>query len=79
MLIPYAVITVGCTECNGGPSSPETELVTDDFAEASKLAQEISIALGALGDTFVVRLTDGAVVAKLETDDQYQNTWIETE
>lgn len=70
----YAVIEVGCTEC-WTTSSPDTRLVTDDFAKASAEARQDSEANGRQGDAFVIRLDDGAIVAYAGGD--FGDTWIE--
>ena len=73
----YAVIEVGCTECND-TCMPVTKLVTADFREASDLARDISKSLGRPGDGFVIRLSDGGIAARGDRDET-GDIWIENE
>lgn len=68
----YAVISVGCTECNE-TCGPAVSLVTTDFPRASSAAAEL--APGRQGDAFVIRLDDGAIVAYSGGD--WGDEWIE--
>lgn len=58
----YAVVEVGCTECNT-TSFPQVKFVIDDFELASDFARKSAQALGPSGDAFVLRLDDGKIVA----------------
>lgn len=71
----YAVIEVGCTECND-TCMPVTKLVTADFREASDLARHLAQSLGYQGDGFVIRLSDGAIAAH-DGEDETGHAWIE--
>lgn len=70
----YIVISVGCTECDT-TSSPTVILTTADRERASHEAREIADSSGRQGDAFVVRLSDGAIVA--HSGGSFGDEWIE--
>lgn len=71
----YIVISVGCTECNT-TSDPSVTLTTTDYKRASNEAREIADGSGSQGDAFVVRLSDGAIVA--HSGGRFGDEWIVT-
>lgn len=58
----YVVISVGCVECYGS-SKPQFLISTDSFEKASALAKMEAKDAGHSGDAFVIRLSDGRIVA----------------